>query len=255
MGWTNPPIPWHELERQLSGRPAPLPAPRSIWPARRHRRATAATPRPGRASACPIEPATPIAAPATSMPYAELHAHSSFSFLDGASSPEELAEEAVRLGLQSLAITDHDGVYGVVRFAEAARALGLCDHVRRRARPRRRDPPHPDRAADQRPVGDPRSGRAASARPGPRPEPGTRPCAGASAPPSAAAAARAVRSMTSTSSPSWPTVTGWSSPAAARGPCAPRSRVAGSARSPSTRRGPPWPNWSSGSGATTSPSS
>ncbi|WP_368731500.1 PHP domain-containing protein [Ralstonia pickettii] len=54
------------------------------------------------------------------MPYAELHAHSSYSFLDGASSPEELVEEAERLGLHALAITDHDGFYGIVRFAEAA---------------------------------------------------------------------------------------------------------------------------------------
>src|SRR4029079_8028999 len=57
--------------------------------------------------------------------YAELHCHSNFSFLDGASHPEELAEEATRLGLAALAITDHDGVYGVVRFAEAAREVGL----------------------------------------------------------------------------------------------------------------------------------
>ncbi len=59
------------------------------------------------------------------MPYAELHTHSNFSFLDGASHPEELAAEAVRLGLSALAMTDHNGLYGVVRFAEAARALGL----------------------------------------------------------------------------------------------------------------------------------
>ena len=57
--------------------------------------------------------------------YAELHCHSNFSFLDGASHPEELAEEATRLGLAALAITDHDGFYGVVRFAEAARAVDL----------------------------------------------------------------------------------------------------------------------------------
>ena len=57
--------------------------------------------------------------------YAELHCHSNFSFLDGASHPEELVEEAARLGLAALAITDHDGFYGVVRFAEAARAVGL----------------------------------------------------------------------------------------------------------------------------------
>jgi error-prone DNA polymerase len=57
--------------------------------------------------------------------YAELHAHSAFSFLDGASQPEELAVEAARLGLSALALTDHDGLYGVVRFAQAARAVGL----------------------------------------------------------------------------------------------------------------------------------
>ncbi len=59
------------------------------------------------------------------MPYAELHAHSNFSFLDGASHPEELVAEAVRIGLVALALTDHNGLYGVVRFAEAARANGL----------------------------------------------------------------------------------------------------------------------------------
>jgi error-prone DNA polymerase len=57
--------------------------------------------------------------------YAELHAHSSFSFLDGASSPEELVEEAAALGLSGLALTDHDGLSGVVRFATAARELGM----------------------------------------------------------------------------------------------------------------------------------
>jgi error-prone DNA polymerase len=54
------------------------------------------------------------------VPYAELHAHSNFSFLDGASSPEELLEEASRLGLDALALTDHDGFYGAVHLAEAA---------------------------------------------------------------------------------------------------------------------------------------
>ncbi|MDR2929440.1 MAG: error-prone DNA polymerase [Propionibacteriaceae bacterium] len=59
------------------------------------------------------------------VPYAELHAHSSFSFLDGASDPAELAQEANRLGLHALALTDHDGLYGIVRLAEAAEATGL----------------------------------------------------------------------------------------------------------------------------------
>src|SRR5690625_6717723 len=57
--------------------------------------------------------------------YAELHAHSAFSFLDGASQPEELVIEAAGLGLSAMALTDHDGLYGVVRFAEAAQAVDL----------------------------------------------------------------------------------------------------------------------------------
>src|SRR5579875_3396925 len=57
--------------------------------------------------------------------YAELHCHSNFSFLDGASHPEELVAEAARLGLAGLAVTDHDGLYGAVRFSEAARDLGV----------------------------------------------------------------------------------------------------------------------------------
>jgi error-prone DNA polymerase len=61
----------------------------------------------------------------TEVAYAELHAHSGFSFLDGSSDPEELVAEARRLGLAALALTDHHGFYGVVRFAEAARLCGL----------------------------------------------------------------------------------------------------------------------------------
>ncbi|HEY8081296.1 MAG TPA: error-prone DNA polymerase [Acidimicrobiales bacterium] len=57
--------------------------------------------------------------------YAELHAHSGFSFLDGASDPEELVATAASLGLEAIALTDHHGLYGAVRFAEAARALGV----------------------------------------------------------------------------------------------------------------------------------
>ncbi|MEW6473049.1 MAG: error-prone DNA polymerase [Actinomycetota bacterium] len=57
--------------------------------------------------------------------YAELHCHTNFSFLDGASHPEDLVAEATRLGLSGLAVTDHDGLYGVVRFSGIARELGL----------------------------------------------------------------------------------------------------------------------------------
>jgi error-prone DNA polymerase len=108
MGFDNPAMPWSELEARLSDRPPG--ADGNDSPAWSHKRA-------------PYEPRTTRTRGGT--PYAELHCHSSFSFLDGASSPEELAEEAARLGLEALALTDHDGFYGVVRFAGAARAVGL----------------------------------------------------------------------------------------------------------------------------------
>jgi error-prone DNA polymerase len=55
----------------------------------------------------------------------ELHAHSAYSFLDGASLPEELAAQAAELGYEALALTDHDGVYGSLEFAYAAKAFGV----------------------------------------------------------------------------------------------------------------------------------
>ena len=57
--------------------------------------------------------------------YVELHAHSAYSFLDGASLPEELASRAAELGHEALALTDHDGVYGSLEFAHAAKAFGV----------------------------------------------------------------------------------------------------------------------------------
>lgn len=52
--------------------------------------------------------------------YIELHCHSYFSLLDGASSPEDLLARAGELGMSALALTDHDAVYGAVRFIQAA---------------------------------------------------------------------------------------------------------------------------------------
>ncbi|MGI8974365.1 MAG: PHP domain-containing protein, partial [Gaiella sp.] len=57
--------------------------------------------------------------------YVELHCHSAYSFLDGASHPEELVARAAELGYPALALTDHDGVYGSLEFAHAAKALGV----------------------------------------------------------------------------------------------------------------------------------
>ena len=123
MGWNNPNVPWSDIERLLSDRPfsdRPDGArPVDIWagdgndsPAwSRKRRA--------------YRPPADLVHRRAPVRYAELHCHSNFSFLDGASHPEELATEATRLGLEALAICDHNGFYGVVRFAEAAGALGL----------------------------------------------------------------------------------------------------------------------------------
>jgi error-prone DNA polymerase len=59
------------------------------------------------------------------MAYVELHAHSAYSFLDGASLPEELALRAAELGYPALALTDHDGVYGSLEFALMAKDVGV----------------------------------------------------------------------------------------------------------------------------------
>ncbi|GAA4193932.1 error-prone DNA polymerase [Gryllotalpicola kribbensis] len=113
MGFNNPPIPWSEFERKLSGRRATGGPDRDAdggdspaWSRAR----------------LPVTPRRLDYETGPYVPYAELHAHSDFSFLDGASDPESLLEEAARLRLSALAITDHDGLYGVVRMAEAAEA-------------------------------------------------------------------------------------------------------------------------------------
>ncbi|MBV9028658.1 MAG: DNA polymerase III subunit alpha, partial [Candidatus Eremiobacteraeota bacterium] len=58
--------------------------------------------------------------------YAELHAWSNFSFLQGGSHPEELIERAAALQLEAIALTDRDGLYGAVRFAAHARRCGIA---------------------------------------------------------------------------------------------------------------------------------
>jgi error-prone DNA polymerase len=61
----------------------------------------------------------------TTAPYVELHAHSAYSFGDGASSPEELLAAAAINGYPALALTDHDGLWGAMEFAQAASGIGL----------------------------------------------------------------------------------------------------------------------------------
>src|ERR1700761_4962745 len=108
MGWDNPAVPWRALQHRMSwgsseDQPPPAEKPR--------------TPRP----ATPAPPA---------IPWAELHCHSSFSFLDGVATPGELVAEAARLGIETLALTDHDGMYGVPQFAQAAARLAAEKKVK-----------------------------------------------------------------------------------------------------------------------------
>ena len=57
--------------------------------------------------------------------YIELHAHSAFSFLDGASTPTELAAAAAARGYPAFALTDHDGIWGSMEFAHACKGFGV----------------------------------------------------------------------------------------------------------------------------------
>ncbi|MBC7633517.1 error-prone DNA polymerase [Aeromicrobium sp.] len=105
MGWNNPDVSWAELERRLSGKREPDGGDAPGWSRKRPQ----------------TDPKDQVTRPAGPVvPYAELHCHSNFSFLDGASGPDALVEEAITLGLHGLALTDHDGFYGAPLFAEIA---------------------------------------------------------------------------------------------------------------------------------------
>jgi error-prone DNA polymerase len=131
VSFNNPVMPWRELNKTLS------------WT--RHGELEPAADE--ETSQGPsTTPPRPVGPP---VPYAELHAHSAYSFLDGASSPRELVAEAERLGLTALAVTDHDGLYGAVQLAQAAKGSPVAtvfgtelslsaDHAERTGRP---DPP------------------------------------------------------------------------------------------------------------------
>ncbi len=73
----------------------------------------------------PTGKAPPLGPHPQPMTYTELHAHSAFSFLDGASLPEELAAAAAGLGHDAMALTDHDGLWGSMEFAQACRGFGM----------------------------------------------------------------------------------------------------------------------------------
>ena len=105
--WFLGPPAWKDLEAVLSDRPAELVSPPIV------------VEHTGKQAEDPYRPARHV-------DYAELHAHSHFSFLDGASSPEEMAIQAARLGLGAIALVDHDGLPGVVQAAKAAAEAGIA---------------------------------------------------------------------------------------------------------------------------------
>ena len=101
MRFNAKPLNWSRMEAILSGRSEPTPVPAA---------ARVDKPVPGKAA----------------LPFAELHATSSYAFLAGAADPDAMVARAVELGLTHLALLDRDGFYGAVRFAEAAREMGLA---------------------------------------------------------------------------------------------------------------------------------
>jgi len=142
MGWDNPPVPWREFERRLSwgtgssrgtaGRDAGAAADQAATegedagrdePRRPVTRLPVLSAGALSAGALSAGALSAAALSAEAPPWAELHCHSSYSFLDGASSPADLVCEAAARGLSALAITDHDGMYGVPQFAQAAARL------------------------------------------------------------------------------------------------------------------------------------
>lgn len=113
MGFHSSELSWAELEARLSNGRAPSSV---AWNAGGD----------GPALGAKRQPFQPLLTPQRGeVPYAELHCRSNFSFLEGAAHPEELAEVAASLGLHALGLTDRNGLYGIVRFAEAARAVSL----------------------------------------------------------------------------------------------------------------------------------
>src|ERR1022692_337848 len=113
MGWDNPPVPWREFERRLSWRQGDKPAGVSDAPGD-----GSGSDGSGGDGSGGVEKDARLRRPVTRLPverrrppvrWAELHCHSSYSFLDGASAPEDLIAEAVALEQTAVAITDHDG--------------------------------------------------------------------------------------------------------------------------------------------------
>jgi error-prone DNA polymerase len=133
MGWDNPPVPWREFERALSWRKVGEDG--GEEPDGDASEGTAGEGTAGEGGAYGGGAGRDDAAERTVepslgeevIPWAELHCHSSYSFLDGASDPDSLIKAAAALGLSAIAITDHDGMYGVPQFAQAATRFRMSE--------------------------------------------------------------------------------------------------------------------------------
>lgn len=123
MGFSNPRTPWSQLAQRLEGKHADG----SDAPAfsRPDRHQVSVGPGGSDGTGRYSGPGQGPLLRTSTIEWAELHVHSQFSFLDGASDPEELVTAGAAAGLTSLALTDHNGLYGAVRFAHAAAEVGL----------------------------------------------------------------------------------------------------------------------------------
>ena len=120
MGFNNPDIPWSQLEAVLSGRPERAGA---SWSTRS---AGDGGDSPAWSRKREAYQAPALVRGTSGVEYVELHCHTNFSFLDGASpTRRSWWRRRTGWGLSGLAVTDHDGLYGVVRFADAARELDM----------------------------------------------------------------------------------------------------------------------------------
>ena len=123
MGFDNPRTSWSEVAARLTGKHDGTSS--SVDSRLNH---PAVSVGPGGSDGLSRYEVSPPAHPGkrrSTVPWAELHVHSDFSFLDGASQPEQLVEAAVASGVEAMALTDHDGMQGVVQFARAAAEAGL----------------------------------------------------------------------------------------------------------------------------------
>src|ERR1019366_3345852 len=135
LGW-----PWHRGSR-ASSRRRTFAAKCWNWPDRGALRAIGGPLTPGRATngispsamarstASAASRAAGSSRAAMTEGYVELHARSGFSFLEGASVPEDLAGACAEFGMPAMALVDRNGVYGAPRFHMAAKKAGIRAHI------------------------------------------------------------------------------------------------------------------------------